>query len=500
MTTSTNPPSGRASAPPDKLSPELIRLAIAIMFGALAVQLDATMVNVAFNTFLKDFHSPLATVQWVGTAYLLAMAMVIPLSGWSSRRFGSRNMWIFSLAAFLVGSILCGVAWSALSLIVFRVVQGIGGGMIIPLAQSILAQAAGPERLGRVMAAVGVPSILGPVLGPILGGLIISDLSWHWIFYVNIPVCIVGIWAAWRTMGSASRGSADAPKLDVFGLALLSPGIALLVYGLSEAGSRGSFTDAHVLIPVVIGVVLLLVFAWHALRTRIEPILDLRLFRSRGYATSTAMVFISGLALFGATVLLPLYFQQVRGYTPLHAGILLIPQGVGMGLALMVAGDLADRMNPRPIALTGMILAAAGTAVFTQLSDASSLVVIGAALFVCGAGLGAALVPVFAASLRGLRDVEIPRATTGVRIFQQLGGSFGIAVLLVIFQRQAADHVRAAAGHATAATAAHAFGATFWWPVVFTVIAVIPALLLPPKPPAAVADAAPAQSAAPAVL
>jgi EmrB/QacA subfamily drug resistance transporter len=492
--------SSAGQTPPDKLSPQLIRLAITIMFGAFAVQLDATMVNVAFNTFLKDFNSTLSTVQWVGTAYLLAMAMVIPLTGWSIERYGARAMWMFSITAFLAGSILCGVAWSVPSLIAFRVLQGIGGGMIIPLAQTILAQAAGPERLGKVMAAVGIPAILGPVLGPVLGGLIISDLSWRWIFYVNIPVCLVGLWAALRTMSGERPVHAAPPKLDVLGLALLSPGIAALVYGLSEAGSRGSFTDGHVIVPIVAGVALLLIFVAKTLRTRIEPILDLRLFRSRGFASSSALVFISGISLFGATVLLPLYFQQVRGYTPLHAGVLLIPQGVGLGLSLMIAGDLTDKVNPRPLALVGLLLAAAGSLVFTQIGATTNLVLLGVAMAVSGLGLGAALVPVFAAALRGLRNDEIPRATSGVRIFQQLGASFGIAVLLVILQREIADHLKAAAGHVTANTAAHAFGATFWWPFAFALAACIPALFLPPKPAAEVGAEASAETRAPAII
>jgi EmrB/QacA subfamily drug resistance transporter len=487
------------AAPPDKLDKGLLRLAGAIMFGALAVQLDATMVNVAFNTLLRDFHSTLSTIQWVGTAYLLAMAMIIPVTGWSIERFGAKTMWMTAVTVFLIGSILCGIAWSAPSLIIFRVVQGLGGGLILPLAQTILAQAAGPERLGRVMAAIGVPAILGPVLGPVLGGLIISDLSWHWIFYVNVPVCLIGLWYAARVMPSTPRQARSArQKLDVLGLALLSPGIALVVYGLSEAGTKASFDNTSVYGPLAGGLVLLIAFIAHALTTKIEPLMDLRLFRARGYSTSVAVIFLSGLALFGATTLLPLYYQQVRLYTPLHAGVLLIPQGVGLGLSLIIAGDLADKINPRGITIVGLLLAAAGTVVYTQLSPTSNLILLGAGLFVGGAGLGAALVPVLTAALRGMRGPEIARATSSVRIFQQLGASFGIAVLVVILQREYTSHLAAAGGHVTAAVASHAFGSTFWWPFAFALAACIPALFLPPRPkgPSGV-EAAAAQNTAP---
>jgi EmrB/QacA subfamily drug resistance transporter len=365
MTPTDDDPIGQPTRS-DKLTPQLIRLAVAVMFGAFAVQLDATMVNVAFNTFLKDFNASLSAVQWVGTAYLLAMAMVIPLTGWAVERFGARTTWICSLCAFLLGSVLCGIAWSVPSLVAFRVVQGLGGGMIIPLAQTILAQAAGPARLGRVMAAVGVPAILGPVLGPELGGLIISDLSWRWIFYVNIPVCLIGVRAAMRTMSGGRAARSTPPKLDLLGLALLSPAVAALVYGLYEAGSSGDFTNARALVPLLAGAALALLFIAKTLRTRIEPILDLRLLRQRGFAASSALVLVSGVSLFGATVLLPLYFQQVRGYTPLHAGVLLIPQGIGLGLSLIISGGLSDKVNPRPTALVGLLLAAAGSLVSTS--------------------------------------------------------------------------------------------------------------------------------------
>src|SRR5215468_4829111 len=182
----------------DRLSPELVKLALTVMLGAVMVALDATMVNVALDTLARDFATSVATIQWISTAYLLALAMVIPVTGWAVERFGARPMWIVSITLFAAGSMLCGLAWSAGSLIVFRVVQGLGGGMILPLMQTILAQAAGPQRLTRVMAAIGVPAMLAPVFGPMLGGLIVSDASWRLIFYVNLPICLLALLATRR--------------------------------------------------------------------------------------------------------------------------------------------------------------------------------------------------------------------------------------------------------------------------------------------------------------
>jgi EmrB/QacA subfamily drug resistance transporter len=472
----TNAEAPTATDTADRLDPALLKLAGIVLVGAVAVQLDATIVNVAIDTLGRDLHAGLATIQWVSTGYLLALAMVIPLAGWSVDRFGSKRMWLLSLAAFLGGSVLCGLAWSAGSLIAFRVVQGIGGGLLFPLLQTILAQAAGPRRLGRLTAVIAVPALVAPVVGPVIGGLILDSLSWHWIFYINIPVCVIALLLAWRYMPDPRAGGEH--PLDLLGLALLSPGLASIVYGLSEAGSRGAFGNGHVIAALAIGITLVVAFAVHALRTRTEPLIDLRLFRVRSFTASAGLMFVAGLSLFGAMLLLPLYYQQARDLSALDAGLLLAPQGLGMMIALPVVGRLTDRIGPRSIVLVGIALATLGTIPYTQVGQDTSELALGAALVVRGAGLGALFVPATTAAYRDLRHEAIPRATSAVRIFQQVGASFGTAVLAVILQHQAA-------GQAGAAGLSSAFGHTFWWAVGFTALAFIAALLLPSARPGA---------------
>jgi EmrB/QacA subfamily drug resistance transporter len=465
-----------------RLDPALMKLALIVVLGAMAAILDLTIVNVAIDTLQRDFHADVSTVQWVSTGYALAVSLVIPVTGWAVERFGSRRLWLIALTVFVVGSSLCGLAWSIGSLIAFRILQGIGGGMLLPLAQVILTQAAGRDRIGRIMPFVAVPAQLAPILGPVIGGLIVGHISWRWVFYVNVPVCLAAIIAAWRGMPRTEvRGG---HRLDVRGLALLSPALGLIIYGFSEAGSHGGFARGQVLTPLLAGVALLAGFTVHALRTS-NPIVDLRLFRARGFATSSAIMFASGISLFGALLLLPLYYQQARGASPLEAGLLLAPQGLGTMLAMVVAARLSDRLPPRPIALVGMALVTLATVPYAVWPNASEGL-LSLAMVLRGAGLGAALVPVMTASYIGLPDSAIARATTGVRIFQQVGAALGTAVLAVILQ-----HSLRSGG-----SVADAFGATFWWTVGLTAVAFVPAALLPGR--AAVRAQATAAAAQPA--
>jgi EmrB/QacA subfamily drug resistance transporter len=343
--------------------------------------------------------------------------------------------------------------------------------MILPLIQAVLARAAGPDRLGRVMGVVGVPAMLGPVLGPVLGGVIVSDASWRLIFYINVPICLVALLATRRAVMPDLKRPA-ARRLDVLGLALLSPALAAIVYGLSQAGTRGSFVDGHVLAAIATGIALLTGFAVHALRSRTEPIIDLRLFRDRTFTSFAGVVFFFSMAMLGTALLLPLYYQQVRGEDALNAGLLLAPQGLGMGVALIVTGRLTDRISARPIILAGLGLTAAAAFAYTQIGAHTSLGLLSAAALVSGAGIGTAIVPAMTGAYRGLSQEAIPRATSAIRTLQQLGGSFGIAILAIVLQQQAA-------GHATPTGLAQAFGHTFWWALAFVALALIPTLLLP---------------------
>ncbi|MVU80466.1 DHA2 family efflux MFS transporter permease subunit [Nocardia sp. ET3-3] len=450
------------------LDPALRKLVVVVVLGAIMTILDTTITSVAVNTLGTQFHSPLTTVQWVLTGYTLALSASIPLSGWAIVRFGPKTMWIAALLLFITGSALCGLAWNITALIVFRLLQGFGAGMVMPIGQTMLARAAGPARMGRVMSAVAVPAMLAPVLGPTVGGLILGHLSWRWMFYINVPLCAIAVLAAIRVL-PPDRIRDRAARLDVPGLALLSPGLGALVYGTSQAGGGASPTDIHVVAGVLTGLALVGGYVVHALRRGDAALVDVRLLRDRNFAAVNAMMFVYIATLSGLTALLPLNFQTVGGDTPLRSGTLVAPLGLGAMATTLITGKLSDRYSPRLLILSGLPVVLLGMLGLTQIGSATSDIPVTATLFVIGLGHGMIMPAAMGASYRTLRHSEIPSATTATNVGIRAGSSFGVAALLVLLQRYI-DH---------RPPDAHAFTQTYWWALAFVVAAVVPALILP---------------------
>jgi EmrB/QacA subfamily drug resistance transporter len=471
------------------LDRDILVLGAVVLVGMLLAILDATIVNVAIPTLGRDLHTSVSTIQWVMTAYLLAFASAIPLSGWASERFGAKPVWIAALLIFLGGSALSGLAWSIDALIVARVIQGIGAGLLMPVGQTILARAAGPQRIGRIMSVIGVPLLLGPIFGPIIGGAIVGGASWRWIFFVNLPVGLVALALAWRLLPpSAPRLGA---KLDVRGLLLLSPGLALFVYGMSEAGSTGGF-GGRALVGISAGVALVVLFTRHALRLGKAALIDVSLFRRRGFAAAAGTNLLVGIALFGALILLPLYYQLVRGESPLATGLLLVPQGLGAAVAMPIAGRLTDEIGARVVVPAGILLALAGTALYTQVGADTPYALLSGALFLIGLGLGGTIVPSMAVAYQAVPRESIAQATSTINVIQRVAGSVGTALLAVVLQRQIAAGLPGVEGGIGALAAlseqgrslveralADAFGTTFWVAFGLVAASLIPALLLP---------------------
>jgi EmrB/QacA subfamily drug resistance transporter len=452
----------------NRIEPHVWRISFVVILGSIMSILDTTIVNVALRTLGNDLHATISQIQWVVTGYMLALAAVIPVTGWAARRFGAKRVYMISLVLFTAGSALCGAAQSSTELILFRVLQGLGGGMILPIGQLMMAEAAGPKKMGRVMSIVAVPAMLAPILGPTIGGLIVDNASWRWIFFVNVPLGAIALALAGRLLPSVKPAPTD--KLDAVGFGLLSVGVPLLTYGLAEVGSTGSFSSPKVVWPIIVGLALIGTFVWHALRVK-NPLLQLRLYKRPTFSTASFAMFCLGAALFGAMILLPLYWQDIRHESVVDTGLLTAPQGLGMALVMPLSGRLTDRFGGGPVALVGVIVTTIFAIPFGLIGAHTSIPYLFGAMFFRGIGIGLAFMPAMTAAFASLERSELSHATPQLNTLQRVGGSIGTALLAVILQRSLS-------GVHTLAGAASAYGTAFWGSAAMTALAIVPCIIL----------------------
>ena len=447
-----------------------MRIAVVVIMGAIMSVLDTTIVNVALHDLTRDLHAPLASIQWVITGYLLSLAAVIPVTGWAVRRYSARRLYLIALVVFTAGSALCALATNSTELIAFRVLQGIGGGMITPIGQMILVKAAGPRNLPKVMSFIGVPIVLAPVFGPTLGGLLLQTVGWQWIFLINAPVGAVALVLALRLLPHDEAGTAQAGRLDVAGLVLAAAGVVGITYGLSESESAGSLVASSVLIPVLAGLVLLALFVLRSRRTE-HPLLDLKLFANPAFRAASIVTFCLGAALFGAMILMPLYFQTVRGEDALHTGLLMIPQGIGGGIGMFLSGRATERLGAGRTSLIGGLILAAATIPFVLVTATTPFAAIGSAMLVRGIGVGLAIMPAMTAAFSVLTKEQVNDASPQLTVLQRVGGSLGTAIIAVVLQ----GHIHSAHSQTAIATG---FGHTYWWVMAVTLVGLLPTMLL----------------------
>ena len=420
---------------PDHIDGAVLKVAGVVVLGAIMSILDITVVNVALPTFQRVFSEggeqvPYSTVAWTVTAYTLALATVIPLTGWAADRFGTKRLYLTALTLFTAGSTLCATATSIEMLVGFRVLQGLGGGMLMPLGMTIMTRAAGPHRMGRLMAILGIPMLLGPIFGPILGGWLIDNYSWHWIFLINLPIGLVALGYASFVLPKDTPHPSES--FDWIGMALMSPGLALFLYGVSSIPGEGTFWSAKVGVPATIGLLMVLTFVVYSSRPA-HPLLDLRLFSNRNLTLSVATMFLFAMAFFGGLLLVPTYFQQVRGESPVQAGWLMAAQGLGAMVTMPIAGRLVDKVPVGRIVPFGLLLITGGMFALTQVDATTSYRgYILPVLFVMGLGMGATMMPLMTSALKTLTSHQVARGSTLLNITQQIASSIGVAVMSVV--------------------------------------------------------------------
>jgi EmrB/QacA subfamily drug resistance transporter len=450
--------------------------------------LSTTIVNVATRTLGREFDASITTVQWVLTGYLLAFASTIPTAGWAAERFGAKRVWIGALLVFMTGASLSGSAWSVTALIAFQTLQGIGAGLIVPTGQAILTQAAGPLRMGRVMGMIAVPLLMGSLVGPVIGGLIISTAGWRWIFFMNLPLGLIAVLTARRLLPRAEPQPGN--DLDLRGLLLLCSGVAIFVYGTSEAGAAGGLGSPRAVIGLATGATLVALYVAHAYRRADRALISIALFHERPFMASASTMLLLYITRYGVLILMPLYWQLLRGQNPFATGLLLMPQTLGAAAAMPVSGWVADRAGPRIVVPVGILVGMIGTLAYSQFGVHTSMVVCAGALFLIGLGLGATVVPATVAAYVTLPSAAIPRATCAINTIQQLGGSIGTALLAVVLQRSIATAAPGYKGYTLGPlppeararftpALEHAFGHTFWIAAALIAVTLIPAMWLP---------------------
>jgi EmrB/QacA subfamily drug resistance transporter len=427
------------------------KISAVVLFGPLMSTLDSTVVNVSLSTLGRELHAPLTQIQWVTTGYLLALALMLPLSGWLVDRLGAKRVYLACFTLFTLTSLLCGAARSADQLVAFRVLQGMAGGLLAPMAQMMTARVAG-RHVARVMGFMVMPILMGPLLGLILAGFILQHTIWRWIFLINIPIGLVAIGLAlWILPRDANETQPRA--FDLRGFLLLPPGLVLFLHAL-ESLSANPAAHRLSLAELAAACALLTAFALHARRLGPTALIDLNLFRARTFSAAASTQFLSNAMSFGGGMLLPLYLIEVLHRSPGSTGLLLVPSALGMFCSYPLMGTLTERFGSRRVSATGAAISLLGTLPFALFgAPGLPLPALCAALFVRGIGMGAINIPSIAAAYAGIPRSLIPVATTSINIAQRLGGPIATTLLAIFLHHRLTTHTNAAP---------KAFVATFW--------------------------------------
>ncbi|QSF47136.1 DHA2 family efflux MFS transporter permease subunit [Paenibacillus tianjinensis] len=407
---------------------------LAIIAGVFMVVLDSTAMNVALSTLVKDFHTNLTTLQWIVTGYMLAQASVIPLSGWLSDRFGAKTVFLTAVVVFTIGSILCATPSSAEWLIAFRVLQGLGGGCVLPVGMAYVYRLAPKSKVGIVMGIMGIPVLFAPAIGPVLSGWLVQYHSWRWIFLINIPIGIICVLIGLRKLPNSQRG--QVPGMDKLGMLLGPLAFASLTYGVSQGAE--SWTSDKTLIGLALGAVALIAFVITELRST-TPLLELRILRSIDFSTGILVQWIAQFGLYGALFLLPQFLQQARGFGAFDTGLTLLPQAIASGLMMPIAGILFDKIGVRWLVVCGLTLVSGALFQYSHVDLTTQRHDLIIPLIMCGAGMGMMMMPMNTHLLNKAPSQLVNRVTSLTNSMQQVINSLAVSTLVTILTSRAAS-------------------------------------------------------------
>ena len=410
-----------------QMSPKVI-VSVVYVVAMFMTIMDTTIVNVALPTISRELSVPLNRVDGVSVGFLVSLAVFIPASGWLGDRFGTKRVFLIALAIFTVASALCGLADSFGELVLFRILQGVGGGLLTPTGMAMLYRAYPPAERIRVSRILAVPTALAPAVGPVIGGILVTAASWRWVFYVNVPIGVAGF--AFGALFLPEHREAGTGRFDLPGFVLSGAGLGALMYGLSKGPSQG-WSSPLILSAALTGIVLLAVLVQVEIRAR-EPMIRLRLLADRLFASSTAVMFTGMMAFLGSLYLIALFLQDGLGLSALNAGLTTFPEALGVMAGAQIAGRLYPRIGPRRMLSGGVLGVAAATALMTTVGPATSLWWMRALTLLLGLCWAQALVPLQAAAFATITPAATGAASTLFNTGRQLGMAAGVAILTTV--------------------------------------------------------------------
>ncbi|MFS0782656.1 MDR family MFS transporter [Bacillus sp. 1P06AnD] len=409
----------------------ILAAAWAIALGAIAPMLDSTMVNIAIGKLTKDFNTTLDIIQWAITGYVLALAVAVPISGWLMNKYNGKKIFVGAVVAFGVISVFAGISWDISSFIFFRLLQGFSAGIITTLMSTLLVKTAGPEHLGKVMAIVSTPMIFGPILGPVIGGFIIHGASWHWIFFINVFIVLVAAPLMVKTIPDFEPFN-KASKLDVFGIIDLSLMSASLIYGITKAADHASFNNSQTILWGGAGLSLAVIYLVYNRIRKNQTVLPMDMFAHKSFLASSIGLFLANIAIMGPMLILPLFFQHSRHFTAIEAALALIPQGVGMLVTRPLIGKMIDKIGAKYVVMVSIVIALIGSIPLLFVTDQTSMMWISIILFIRGTSVGGIMLPLTSDAYTGLDSKQLPEAGVGINMIENLGSSFGTAVIATV--------------------------------------------------------------------
>ncbi|MDA8169519.1 MAG: DHA2 family efflux MFS transporter permease subunit [Nitrospiraceae bacterium] len=409
-------------------------IAVTVMLPTLIEIVDTSVVNVSLEHIRGSLSAGIDEATWTITSYLVSNAIIIPMTGWLSRLFGRKRYLIGSVGLFTVSSFLCGTAWNLPSLVVFRILQGIGGGALQPLSQSILLETFPKKQHGMAMALFGVGIMFGPIIGPLMGGWITDNWSWHWIFFINVPIGIVSIFMISLFIFDPHYLKGRIEKIDYWGLVFLMLGLGCLQIVLDRGQRDDWFSSSFITVLAAVSALSMISFILVEFFTG-HPIVNLRTFKSISFSTGNAVMFFAFFNLFGSIVLLPIFVQSMMGYTATLAGLVLGPGGIATLLAMPIAGRLVTKVNPKALLAFGITVAAYSTHMMSRFSLDADFYTVLMPRVVLGVGMGFLFIPLTTMTMSGIRKEDMGNATAIFNLLRNLGGSFGVAFVTTMLAR-----------------------------------------------------------------